>query len=277
MVIYGEYLFLENFITGLIITYFTGKFAGEEMRWYRILLCGICCGAFAFTLFWPKGSFPEFLSEAVFAAVMAVLAFGRRSRRQVLRNTALFILVTILCGGTAMAFVSIFSRPAVWGGGAIYMSGTSYLTVTLAALAALAGLQLAVTLLRERRRSARSVVKVSVSMGGRCFDLSGFIDSGCFLKEPLTGKPVALVGKELMGEMLSGVENAAARYTVVPYRTVGVEKGMLEAWRADYAEIEGRRFRRPVLAVCRDGLFLPDEGSRQILLPAEFLERGNSW
>ena len=45
-------------------------------------------------------------------------------------------------------------------------------------------------------------------MGGQLWRLTGFIDSGNLLREPLSGKPVALVGKALMEEMLAGLSDA---------------------------------------------------------------------
>ena len=51
MVVYAEYLFLENFITGLIILYFSGRICGRKTKKIRLCAGGALCGLFSFTLF----------------------------------------------------------------------------------------------------------------------------------------------------------------------------------------------------------------------------------
>lgn len=274
MVIYGEYLFLENFISGLIITYFTVKIAGGAVNLLRLLVCGLLCGAFAFTMFVPLPAVVSAASKLLFAMAAAAVAVGWKGLRQTAILAAVFLIVTVFYGGTAVALLSFFGWRGIADGAGVYLPGATYLTVSAAAIGALLFLRLTVSLIRTKRQSDRTLVETSVSMGGRLWQLTGFIDSGNLLREPLSGRPVALVGKALMEEMLAVLSDADVRYTAVPYRAVGTERGLLDGWRADYIELEDRRVERPVLAVWSDGRFLPGETGGQILLPAELLERG---
>lgn len=274
MVIYGEYLFLENFLTGLIITYFTGRIAGAAAGRFRLLLCGLLCGAFSFTMFAALPGAVTAASKLLFAFAAAAAAFGWQGLRRTAFLAAVFLIVTVFYGGTAVALLSFFGWQGVAGSSGVYLRGATYLTVSAAAICALLFLRLAVELIRARRQADRNLMEVSVSMGGQLWRLTGFIDSGNLLREPLSGKPVALVGKALMEEMLAGLSDADVRYAAVPYRAVGTERGLLDGWRADYIAFEGEQVKRPVLAVWGDGRFLPGEKGGQILLPAEMLERG---
>lgn len=82
MVIYGEYLFLENFLTGLIITYFTGRIAGAAAGRLRLLLCGLLCGAFSFTMFAALPGAVTAASKLLFAFAAAAAAFGWQGLRR---------------------------------------------------------------------------------------------------------------------------------------------------------------------------------------------------
>ena len=53
MVIYGEYLFLENFITGMLLLILTAKLLGEKIRRWRIAAAASLCGAGGFLVFVP--------------------------------------------------------------------------------------------------------------------------------------------------------------------------------------------------------------------------------
>lgn len=274
MVIYGEYLFLENFISGLIITYFTGKIAGCPAGRLRLTLCGLLCGAFSFTMFASLPGIVSAGSKLLFAMTAAVSAFDWKGLRQTAALAALFLIVTVFYGGTAVALLSFFGWQGTVCGAGVYLPRATYLTVSAAAVCALLFLQLAVSLIRTKRQASRTLTAAAVSMGGKTWKVTGFIDSGNLLREPLSGRPVALVGKTLMEEMLDGLSDADTRYAAVPYRAVGTEHGLLDGWRADHIIFEGRQVDQPVLAVWGDGRFLPGQSEEQILLPAEMLERG---
>lgn len=275
MVIYGEYLFLENFITGLVILYFTGRIAGEELRPVRLAICGLCCGAYSFVLFIAAAGVLSALGKLVFAVSMVLIAFGKKSWKQVLSRAALFLLVTFLYGGIAIALLSAFRWEGISGTEGMYMPAATYLTVMFAATAAALILRLAVSLICERRHAERTSIETIVSMGRRQWKLQGFIDSGNMLREPLTRRPVAVVSRTLMEEILDEIEDTEVRYTVVPFKSIGAASGVMDGYRADYVRIPGRTIKKPVLAVCEDDAFLKtEEGEGQILLPASMLERG---
>ena len=53
MVIYGEYLFLENLISGVLLLLLTGKLLGERIRKGRLLCAALLCGVSGFLLLVP--------------------------------------------------------------------------------------------------------------------------------------------------------------------------------------------------------------------------------
>ncbi len=103
MVIYGEYLFLENFLTGLVITYFTGRIAGLAVGRLRLLLCGLLCGAFAFSMFAAMPGAVTGAAKLLFAFGAAAAAFGWKGLRQTALLAGLFLIVSVFYGGTAVA------------------------------------------------------------------------------------------------------------------------------------------------------------------------------
>lgn len=275
MVVYGEYLFLENCITGGLIVFFTGKLLGRDPGRGRLFVCGVLCGAYAFSLFLPLGAFCQVLGKAVFAAVVCRIAYGAVDLRRLGAGVLMFFAVTFLFGGVAIGFLNLFGLPGTYGAGGLYLSGVTYFTVTAASVFAALCLYLFVDIVKRRKTEEKTRVDVTVSLGERHMVLAGFIDSGNFLREPVTGRPVALVSRDLIEELLEGATDRQARYTVIPYRSVGVNRGMLCGYRMDALAAEGRRIRKPVLAVYDgDRLFGKDREAGQILLPGTMLERG---
>ena len=243
------------------------------MKRWRIVLCGICCGIYAFSIFTSIAGVLSLAGKIMFAGLITWLAFGIRSIKRMVASAILFLIVTFLYGGITIGLLTAFSWEGITAAEGVYMPHVTYLTVTSAAIAAMLLVLLTINLIKARRQEERSAVETIVCMGDKQWNLEGFIDSGNFLKEPLTGRPVAVVSKALMEQMLAGMGDAQVRYTVIPYNAIGVKTGIMEGYKADYVKIPGKMIKKPVLAVSED-LWPTGGNERQILLPGSMLERG---
>lgn len=278
MAIYGEYLFLENFATGIMILFFTGKILGVRTGSLQCLFCGSCCGAYAFAIFLPIGGILSWACKIVFSLLMVWIAFGAKTREKLLQSAAVFLGITILYGGIAIALLTSFSRTGVTAAAGVYLTPQTYLSVTVAAILAALFLWFLLKILKERRLEARRYIETEVRVESSAWKLWGLIDSGNDLREPLTGRPVCIVDRHLGEKMLqeAGLSaTAETRFTVIPYRSVGTKHGVLEGFRADEICFEdGTIVKRPIIALCEEDHFQGSIGTLQILLPASLLERG---
>ncbi|MBR3786140.1 MAG: sigma-E processing peptidase SpoIIGA [Firmicutes bacterium] len=278
MAIYGEYLFLENFVTGIMILFFTGKILGTEPVPLRYLFCGSLCGVYAFVLFLPLAGLFSWVCKTAFSLLIVRIAFGKRERKKLLQGAAVFLGITILYGGIAIALLTSFSRTGVTAAAGVYLAPLTYFSVTAAAFTAALFLWFLLKILRAKRLETRRVMETELILDRSSWKLQGFIDSGNDLKEPLTGRPVCIVDRQLGEQMLqeASVSNLMeTRYTVIPYRSVGVERGILQGFRMDAIRFsDGFTVRNPVIAFCEEGHFRGPQGETQILLPAGLLERG---
>ena len=274
MVIYGEYLFIENMITGWLILFFTAKILGERIRVLPMGFCGICCGLYAFILFSDIRGLASLVGKFLFSMAMVFLAFGKASPKRIVQNAGIFLSVTVLYGGIAIALLTSFGWTGVTATSGVYLPPLSYMTITAVATCSAWLLSILISLLKVKRIESRVIVDASLSLCKRKWQLKGLIDSGNTLKEPLTGKPVCIVRRALMEELLTYMEQPASRYTVIPYHGVGVEKNLLEGYRMDELSVRGKILKSPILAICEEKYFFKDAEDLQILLPGMMLERG---
>ena len=294
MTIYGEYLFLENFATGIMILFFTGKILGARLRPVQVIACGICCGAYAFVLFTALSGLFSWMCKIAFSFLMIWMAFGIRDRKKLLHGAAVFLGVTIFYGGIAIAFLTSFSRTGVTAAAGVYLPPLTYAAVTAAAAGAALFLWFLLNILKARRMEVRRTIETELILGPVRWKLQGLIDSGNDLTEPLTGRPVCIVDRMVGQQMLAEAGEAESllketRYTVIPYRAVGTKHGVLEGFRMDAITFpDGFTVKNPVIAFCEEAHFRGKEGETagktraalqteappQILLPASLLERG---
>lgn len=117
-------------------------------------------------------------------------------------------------------------------------------------------------------RAKRGVVTVELCWQGRKVQLSALQDTGNTLKDPLTGKPVLIIGPKA-AEKLTGLQQSQLKDPIktmtqqpirglrlIPYRTINNPGGMLLAMGVDHGKI-GIRKGRPVVA------FAPEELDRE--------------
>ena len=123
MVIYGEYLFIENFIAGLLLILLTGKLTGRMPAKMRILLAAVLCGLSGFIIFLPLNGGWSAVLRLLAGTLCAAAAFGLR---EIVKTTGLFLALTFLSGGAVMALLLWRQQPAVSHQGIIYMDAVTY-------------------------------------------------------------------------------------------------------------------------------------------------------
>lgn len=257
MVIYGEYLFLENFITGAMILHLTRVFSGVRAGKLRLIAGSVFCGLYAFIIFVPLAVLPSLAIKLAFSFGVVLFVFGPRERRVYGRLVMLFYMISFAMGGITIGLMYLFQVTGVSANGAFYMGSIGYLLVTMGAAAAYLLLSMAASWMKSQFLYRQAGSRVRIVLLGKSTELAGLLDTGNFLSEPVTGKPVFLLAESSLERIFSpeisailrtekdpqkamaalGGEGIAKRLRLLPYRAVGTEGGLLLGVRPDYIEI----------------------------------------
>lgn len=109
---------------------------------------------------------------------------------------------------------------------------------------------------------------VTVYTSGESCTIHALLDTGNSLCDPVTGKPVCILGKRQAGEILKEKELQTLRY--IPYCSVGTEKGVLPVIRAEKMCIHTGQecwVEKPLIGICEEDSFTNGE-YQMILNPA---------
>ena len=260
MVIYGEYLFLENLISGVLLLLLTGKLLGERIRKGRFLCAALLCGVSGFLLLVPPiGAAAQGLQAAagdtggmapwlpvlhaiggfavriLAALLIPYLAFGANSLLLFLKKGVVFLGLTLLSGGAAMAFLLWRQIPAVSGNGSIYIEAVTYLQLLCWGILAFGLAWWFVRLIRLLRLSQWTEGELQVQMqeGGRTYRLHAAIDTANCLREPLSGSPVILLDRKAKKKWVSRgpLQHHSMPTALLPF-PIGQSVQRPESWRA---------------------------------------------
>ena len=250
---YADIVFIQNAAVDAALLWTAGRLAGVDLRWLRLAAASFLGGLWAvaaialpdlhLTSFWLK--FPVSIG-------LAALAFPARTLRAFIKALVLFYGVSILAGGLAWLI-------GLWGAGwpqdgripdwPMGTVGVSAVAVS-AAMAMLCALYQYI--FRSASRQALSC-RLRIRLGERWADLTGYLDTGNQLHDPMSGRPVILVHPAIAARLLDIDEtldsdsmitavngHPGSRCTSIPYRAVGTEQGRLVGLFVDDICLTGR-------------------------------------
>lgn len=232
MAIYAEYLFLENSLAGLVILLLTKKICGFRTGRIRFTMGCISCGLYAFTLF--LNGLPWWLSlllKLAFSLGVVTLVFYCNTWKQWSKGVLVFYLVSFAMGGITIGAMYFFGLMGVTAGGVFYIGQINYLNVFLGMALTWLGLSAFASFIKEKLWKSRADMDVQISIGAKTHTIKGMVDTGNFLIDPLSGKPVFLVTEKTMNFLVPGWRKM--RLHLIPYKSVGRKGGLLPGVRPD--------------------------------------------
>ena len=266
MIIYGEFLFIENFITTLLILLLMGKLTGYSPKGYRLLMGSAVGAIFSFIIFIPMTAILSILVRIVAGFVCVFLTFGHKN---ILSKTAIYFVITFTSGGMVMALLLWIQESAINHQGIVYMESITYFKLLSFGILAFGLTYWFIKLIRNRSIGSAVVGKVTIVINDEQYDFKGYVDSGNYLREPISGKPVVLIDRvgaktlPLIPALIPG------RFRLIPYKTIDKDYGLLESIRTDEIVYGNCKVKDAYLAFY-EGVF----NEYEVLLNKVFLEGG---
>lgn len=284
MTIYIDALFLLNAVIDYLLLLCSARLAGEPLARLRFALGALVGGGYAVALFLPGMGFLYHPLCRLAAAVLMVLTAFSRSRR-LLRQVLIFFALACGFGGGVLAAGLLGGNALTLGGGVFYSAIDIKIVLVSAACC------YAVLSLLFRRWGRHSAVRgelrpVKLRLNDREITLTALVDTGNTLSDPATGRPVLVAeGASLLPLFPPGqgpdredtCDPAGAlerlnrrwpgRFRLLPYRSVGMDRGLLLAVRPDCVELNGARQSGILVAFSPNPV--SDGGSYQVLMGAD--------
>ncbi len=270
--IYADVLFFINFSIDFLCLYITGKILCVPVKALKTVAASALGGLYSCLAIYLSG-LKWYLSlplHAASAALMCLIAFGRKS---IAARTAVFVISCGLTGGLMCAAYAVMGKGFYVGGG-FYVDADPLFVLIFAAAASVSSL---FYLLLCRRRKSCGDVKILFSFQGKSFSANLLCDSGCFLRDSLSGNPVIIVSKDILkGEIkISGADEASLTALgktarLIPIRTVS-GTSVLAAFRPDALTVINGGSKKAVPAVIAVDCAETSYGGFDGIIPAEII------
>lgn len=241
--LYVDVWFVTNFIMDSAALLVAGRLMRQRIRAGRILLGSFVGTAGSICLFFFLNHYTWYQLGVHFLVnpAMVWLCYRCRKWKQFLGQWLLTYLSVILLGGAMEWSVrNLGHGEQFW----FCLAG------------ALLFLVLADRVIQEFLRQKETVCKILLMTKEGSIEAKGFWDTGNLLMDPIMGKPVHIVRRELLGEQ---IERGRLSVRLIPYHSLGKEDGLLEAVTIEgmyiLKEEQPLYLEKPVLGLAREALF----------------------
>ena len=248
-VIYPDTLFLENFIVNLIFLFFLKSRFFHAVKGRKIVqaalmtaVCNTLTSILFFKWIWVIQTGVLFPASGI----IVCYCFEIKDRRRILYLLYQMMLWILVLGGILQSLEQWKVIPVQ----------TMLLAVSCFAIF----FGCFEKLFKGYKKHHECMREIVLYWGGKCRHFQGFADTGNQLIDPFTQKPVSIISKDAWEQLLEG--SLDPHYHLIPYQTVGTERGLIPGAQIDYMVIlEGNKSQiveRPVIAITEqsfEGIF----------------------
>lgn len=267
MVVYLDTLVLLNLLLDYLLLLLTGRILGNPLfRWKLALAAAFGALYAALPLLFPTHTYLQHpLVILGVGALMVLIAYGSAPR--LLRSVLIFYALSAALGGGLYA---------------LRLMGVGPVTLDLKAILFFAAIAYCVLSLAGRklaRHGPGELQEVVIRLGERSTRFTALVDSGNTLSDPMTGKGVLVAEGDHLRSLLPPevdysrpaqcfpILQDPKRFRLLPYRSVGVDQGLLLAVRADSVRVNGQDLGPRLVALSPTPV--SDSGNYQALISME--------
>lgn len=210
-----------NFVMNLYLYTLTAKTMKRTATRKRVVF-GSAMGAILFVVLLMLPVIPVFIKRFVGPMIVSMgitaVIFRLKNIKVIFRVTGYMFVYAFVLGGAMKFLLSVTPflyrmQESIW-----YISGTGMIAYQIADW----------WLEQLKKKKNRRFYKVCLTGDNKEVWVDALMDTGNSLKEPISGKPVAVVDKEIM-EQLAEI-CLPEKYRIIPYRSVGRSNGIMEGY-----------------------------------------------
>ena len=294
MTVYLDILFLMQWLIHMLLLITTGILSGRSIHTGRLLIASALGSLYSVLFLFPGWRMIYSVCfMVIFSLLIVSVGFSFQHIKQWLRTVMCFYLSSFIMGGAVYAI--LFSTGigirfhAVTVNGVLYMNIPWQVPVLSILLCTMLASTVGMTVQKAYQKNSL-YCEIYVKHDGRSVHAKALMDSGNFLKEPLTNAPVILLEHRVAERLLSkeflrvleqwhqNPRNETEllmkwKIRLIPYRSIGEENGILVGFIPDNVSIDFEKRKtthRNIVVACTEGS-LSTDGSFAAIIDANYV------
>lgn len=255
MVIYMDMLFLENFILDFIILYVTGLISKNKIKFLKLIF-GSALGAIYVVMYYfiKINVYSNIIIKLLLSIIMIYISFVPTNFKEMLKLTVFFYLTSFVFGGAALSVIYMLNSRRITIKNGILIGNYTIRTIFIGVVIACIVTIIAFKFVKAKFSKNDLFCNIIIKINNKQIKTKAMLDTGNFLKDPITNIPVVvveytvlydMVPKEILdniedilgGDLEKIPENIKNEYMsklkVIPFSSLGKQNGMLLGLKAD--------------------------------------------
>ena len=260
MTIYVDVVLIENLIMNYIIIFATGIILKIKMKQIRIIL-GSLIGAIYTIIAYVSNLriYSNFILKFILSIIIVYVSFNPQTQKQLWKSLLIFYLTSLVFGGAAFAIIYVVRPQEILRNNQLIFGTTSMKVILFSAILAFIVIILAFKIVKNKISKKDMFCDIEVKINEEIIKTKAMIDTGNFLKEPITNKPVVVIEhtllydcipkqilnniEQILGGDFSNVpeeirEEYISKLKFIPFSSLGKQNGMLIGINAKYIKIK---------------------------------------
>jgi stage II sporulation protein GA (sporulation sigma-E factor processing peptidase) len=252
--VYVDMLFLINFLMDFVVLWAAAKMAQIRVSLWRLMMGAVIGACYSVLVLLPEFQILSGLEMKIIVSVlMAMAAYLPLSLKKFGQVVLYFYLVAFTMGGAVLGLIYLMGSSSLTG----IMSNLPlhYLWLLIALVTAVVLGKYGIAYLKKSLLQDLLKVPVEIRIQGKQFSVTGLVDTGNQLVDPLTGSPVIIVeygvlkpylpvelqeiidtsGEVDLSKLIEVIpdEGSVFSFRLIPFTTIGKRHGMLVGFRPD--------------------------------------------
>lgn len=258
MTVYVDVVLFENLCMNYIILFGTGYIIKLKIKHWRILVSSSIGAVYAILAY--MGIFPLYANivvKIILSICMVYIAFNPKNIKAIIKELALFYLVSFALGGCAFALLYIVRPQDIFMKDGVYI-GTYPIKIAL--LGGIVGFIItyaAFKVVKTRMNKNELIYEIVLKINEKELTTKVMLDTGNMLKDPISNNPVVLIEKKILydilpKELLENTKNMLGgdfknnedleneyrtRLRIIPFTSVGKQNGMMLGIKVDEIKV----------------------------------------
>lgn len=260
MTVYIDVILIENLIMNYIIIFATGIILKIKMKQIRIIL-GSLIGAIYTIIAYVSNLriYSNFILKFILSIIIVYISFNPQTQKQLWKSLLIFYLTSLVFGGAAFAIIYVVRPQEILRNNQLIFGTTSMKVILFSAILAFIVIILAFKIVKNKISKKDMFCDIEVKINEEIIKTKAMIDTGNFLKEPITNKPVVVIEhtllydcipkqilnniEQILGGDFSNVpeeirEEYISKLKFIPFSSLGKQNGMLIGINAKYIKIK---------------------------------------
>ena len=238
MKVYIDLLLITNFIFDFIVLLSTSIILKRSIKLTRILFGSIIGSLSILTLFIRFNSITLFFYKIIVSFLMIVVTFKFNNSKYFFKNIYYFYMISIIIGGIIYFFKNQFSK----NNGLVFFNNYSG-NIIFGIIISIIGIIIYLKNIKDLKTNYNKYIKCKLYINNEIIDVYAFLDTGNKLKDPFTFKPIILVDRSIIKEIINPI--------LVPFKTLNND-GLLTCIKPRKIYIEGIGYKKNFLVGLSD-------------------------